>query len=92
MSQPRIARIGLAVELTDGSKVFLVSNQVAGHIEIETKTDYQDIGYPLHDRLITSRTTDIHITDLTGYTLIRNFADTTKQLDTVQAAIEEITK
>lgn len=84
---PRIARVGLAVELEDGNKMFLVSDQVSGFLELETFTTY-GTGYDGGQHVV-EHSLDLHITDLHNYRLIYNLPDTTKQLDAMSTAVEE---
>lgn len=77
-----IRRIGLAVELASGEKVFLFSDQLeAGTVTIERKIEEQEIwpGYP--QKMSRPQTTaTVTIEGLRGYQLIYN--------EQAQAALE----
>jgi len=90
--QPQIARVALAVELTDGTKIRLYSAEVSGSVEIETKREPTPVFPGRYDpRHFGPPQTTITIHDVRGY-LIQYGDGATKAIDQAKQELEETPK
>ena len=89
MNPARIARIGVAVEMSDGSRHLIFSDSPGAEIDIETTVEHEMIpGDPWQRPRIIDHNTSITISGLRAHAHHRDTANTTQALDSLQRSIE----